>query len=165
VNGALWALMIRDTLVDRDPAHAEVYTANSDVYLADLASTADQVRSIVASIPEAHRYIVTNHLTLGYWAARYRLTVIGAVVPSGSTTSEPSSQDVISLIQTIQKYQVPAIFSEYAVSDKLARQIADETGARVVSLYTESLSQPGDGADTYLKYLLYNASAIADALQ
>jgi ABC-type Zn uptake system ZnuABC Zn-binding protein ZnuA len=165
VNVGLWALMIRDALIASDPAHADTYTSNTAAYLAELATTNQQIVDIVASIPDDHRYIVTNHLTLGYWAARYGLTVIGAVIPSGSTASEPSSQDAIKLIQTIQDYDLPAIFSENVVSDKLAQQIADETGAKVVSLYTESLSQPGDGADTYLNYLLFNASAIADALR
>jgi zinc/manganese transport system substrate-binding protein len=120
---------------------------------------------MAARIPDDHRYLVTNHLTLGYWAARYGLTVIGAVIPSSSTAAEPSSQDAIKLIELIQDYDLPAIFSENVVSSKLVQQIADETGAKVVSLYTESLSQPGEGADTTLNYLLFDATAIADALQ
>ncbi len=164
VNVGLWTLMIRDALIARDPAQADTFTRNAAAYLDELAVTHQQIIDIVARIPDDHRYIVTNHLTLGYWAARYGLTVIGAVIPSGSTAAEPSSQDVIALIDLIQQYDLPAIFSENVVSSKLAQQIADETGAKVVNLYTESLSQPGDGAETTLHYLLFNATAIADAL-
>lgn len=165
VNVALWTLTIRDALIARDPAHADLYTSNAAAYLAELVTTNQQIADLVVAIPDDHRYIVTNHLTLGYWAARYGLTVIGAVIPSGSTAAEPSSQDAIQLIETIQDYDLPAIFSENVVSDRLAQQIADETGAKVVRLYTESLSQSGEGADTYLNYLLFNAAAVADALR
>jgi ABC-type Zn uptake system ZnuABC Zn-binding protein ZnuA len=165
VNVALWALMIRDVLSEHDPANAATYAANTDAYLAELADTNEQVASILSTIPDDNRFLVTNHLTLGYFAARYDLTIVGVVIPGGSTTSEPSTQDVLKLIDTIQEVGVPAIFTENVVSDSLVQQIADETGAEIISLYTESLSQPGEEADTYLNYFLLNASAIASALE
>jgi len=72
---------------------------------------------------------------------------------------------VLALIETVETYHVPAIFTETTVSESIAQQIAGETGAQLVRLYTGSLSQPGEGADTYLAYMRYNAQAIADALQ
>jgi ABC-type Zn uptake system ZnuABC Zn-binding protein ZnuA len=125
----------------------------------------DEVAAIMAEVPEDRRYMLTNHLTFGYFAARYGLTLVGVIIPGGSTTAEPSTQDVLALIDTINEYGLPAIFTENVVSDSLAGQIADETGAVMVRLYTESLSEPGAGAETYLDYLRYNATAIAGALK
>lgn len=164
VNAGLWALMIRDALSARDPAHAETYTANADAYLKALAEISDQVADRLSSIEPEHRTIVTNHLALTYFAARYGLRVAGVVIPGGSTNAEPSVQEMLALMQAIEAYDVPAIFTETTVSEDLARQIADETGAAVAHLYTGSLSQPGDGAHTYLAYTLYNAITIAEAL-
>ena len=50
---------------------------------------------------------MTNHASLNYFAARYGLRLVGVVIPGGSTTSEPSVEDVLNLIETVQKYDVP----------------------------------------------------------
>ncbi|MCD4684420.1 MAG: metal ABC transporter substrate-binding protein [Anaerolineae bacterium] len=165
VNVALWTLMIRDALTGLDPANAELYTANAEVYLGALAELDHEIREILTAIPAEQRYIVTNHLAFNYFAARYELEVIGAVIPGGSTGAEPSAQDVVRLIETIMAYGVSAIFTETTVSTNLAEQIADETGADIVQLYTGSLSDPDGPAPTYLEYIRFNTMQIAQALQ
>ena len=165
VNAGLWALMIRDVLAELDPANADVYAANAEAYLAELAALHRDIQALIDAIPADRRSIVTNHLAFNYFSERYGLKLVGVVIPGGSTTSEPSVQEVLTLIDTVQEYNVPAIFTETTVSESIAQQIAGETGAQIVRLYTGSLSQPGDGADTYLNYMRYNAQAIADALK
>jgi ABC-type Zn uptake system ZnuABC Zn-binding protein ZnuA len=164
-NVALWALSIRDTLTERDPAHADQYAANTERYLAELAALDQDIQAAIEEIPVGQRFMITNHESMGYFAARYGLTIVGVVIPGGSTTAEPSVQEVLGLIETVQDYAVPAIFTETAVSDDLAQQVADEAGADIIQLYTESLSNPGEGADTYLDYMHYNATTIAEALK
>ena len=165
VNAALWALTIRDTLSARDPANAATYAANADAYLAQLVTLDADIQTAIAGVPADHRTIVTNHLALDYFAARYGLDVVGVVIPGGSTTAEPSVQDVLALIQTVQDYGVPAIFTDTTASDSTAQQIAGETGAKIVPLYTGSLSAPDGPAGTYLAYMRANATAVADALR
>jgi ABC-type Zn uptake system ZnuABC Zn-binding protein ZnuA len=165
VNVGLWAVMIRDMLSAADPDHADVYATNTDAYLDELAALNADIQAQIDAIPQDHRYIVTNHLAFGYFAARYGLDLVGVVIPGGSTTSEPSVQDVLALIQTIQDYGVPAIFTETTVSEDLAQQVADESGAKIVRLYTGSLSEPGGDAGTYLDYMRFNAAQIAGALE
>jgi zinc/manganese transport system substrate-binding protein len=164
-NAAFWALTIRDTLSARDPANAAVYQQNTQQYLAALATLNTEVQGLIDQIPPEHRTLVTNHLAFDYFAARYGLQLIGVIIPGGSTVGEPSTQEVLALIQAIQDHHVPAIFTENVASDNLAKQIASETGAKVVPLYTESLGGKGSGADTYINYMLYNAKAIAGALK
>lgn len=165
VNAGLWALMIRDVLMELDPANADVYAANAEAYLGELAGLHHDIQTLIDAIPPDRRSIVTNHLAFNYFSERYGLQLVGVIIPGGSTTSEPSVQEVLTLIETVQEYNVPAIFTETTVSESIAQQIAGETGAQIVQLYTGSLSQPGDGADTYLNYMRYNAQAIADALK
>jgi ABC-type Zn uptake system ZnuABC Zn-binding protein ZnuA len=165
VNVALWTVMIRDMVSAVDPAHAETYAANASAYLTALAALDDEIAALIAGVPEERRTIVTNHVTLNYFAARYGLTPVGVVIPGGSTVGEPSAQDVIALIETIQQYGVPVIFTETTVSEDLASQIADEVGATIAQLYTESLSEPDGPAATYLDYMRYNATQVAEALK
>ena len=166
VNVALWTYMIRDTLLNLvGSPYNKSFAANADTYDYQLAGLHHDVQALMDSLAPDHRTLVTNHETLNYLAARYGLTVVGVVIPGGSTTSEPSVQEVLALTETIKKHHVPAIFTENVVSDSLAQQVASETGAAIVRLYTESLSQPSEGADTYLNYMRYNASAIAEAMR
>lgn len=164
VNVALWTLTIRDTLSALDPAHADVYTANADAYLQALAALDREIHDLLAAVPAQNRYIVTNHQSFNYFAARYGFEIVGTVIP-GSPGTEPSAQDIVRLIETIQEFGVPAIFTETTVSENLADQIADETGAQIVRLYTGSLSRPDEPAATYLDYMRFNATQIATALQ
>ena len=165
VNAGLWALVVRDTLIELDPAQADTYTANAARYLDELAAAADEAQRLIDTVPAERRYIVTNHLAFNYFAERFGLTLVGVVIPGGSTTAEPSVQDVMALIETVQTYNVPAIFTETTVSEDLAQQIADETGASIVRLYTGSLSEADGPASTYIDYLLFNATQMAEGLQ
>ena len=79
--------------------------------------------------------------------------------------AEPSVQDVLKLVQTVQDQHVPAIFTETTVSQSLAQQVADETGAQIVQLYTGSLSGADGPAGTYLDYMRYDVGLIAGALK
>lgn len=165
VNVALWTLMIRDMLSASDPANADIYAANAAAYLHELAALHGEIDALIAAIPAERRVIVTNHLALNYFAQRYGLTLVGVVIPGGSTSAEPSVQDVLTLIDTVKDVGVPAIFTETTVSDSLARQIADESGAQIVPLYTGSLSASDGPAATYTDYMRFNAAQIADALR
>jgi ABC-type Zn uptake system ZnuABC Zn-binding protein ZnuA len=47
----------------------------------------------------------------------------------------------------------------------VAQQMVSDMGIELVTLYTESLSEPGSPAGSYLAYMRYNVSAIVNALQ
>ncbi len=46
----------------------------------------------------------------------------------------------------------------------LAEQVARDTGARIVFLYTGSLSEPGGPADNYVRLMRYNVEQLISAL-
>jgi ABC-type Zn uptake system ZnuABC Zn-binding protein ZnuA len=163
-NVMLWTLMARDALSQADPANAETYRANAKAYLEQLQRMDAEVGALLQSIPEAQRVLVTNHETLGYLAARYGFRIVGTVIPGGSTANEPSAQDIAALIETIKDNNVRTIFSENTVSDALAQQLADETGAIVYKLYSDSLTDADGEAHTYLDYMRFNAATIVQGL-
>ena len=83
-------------------------------------------RSIAGSpgawtIPAAERKLVTDHDAFGYFAKRYEITVVGAVIPSQTTQAQPSARDVSELVDRIEREGVKAVFPESSVSPKLAR--------------------------------------------
>jgi len=65
------------------------------------------------------------------------------------------------VIDGVRANRIPVVFSESTVSDKPARQVANETGARYGGvLYVDSLTDAAGPAPTYLKLLETNAETI-----
>ncbi len=104
--------------------------------------------------------LVSGHDEMGYFADRYGCEVIGAVIPSLSTTSEASAGELADLKAKIETYGVPAIFTGLGTSPAVAEQLASELGVKAVTLSTHFL----DGALTYQEFMLRMANQIAEAL-
>jgi zinc/manganese transport system substrate-binding protein len=108
---------------------------------------------------------VTTHDSLGYFAERYGIEVIGSVIPSLSTQAQPSARDIDALVGQIEDEGVKAIFPEAAVSQRLERAISRESGAEVGGeLWTDTLGGEGSGAETYLDAMRANAAALAEGM-
>ena len=157
---------IRDGLSKADPLDAAAYAANAAAYIAALNDLDAWIKQQVAQIPPAQRLLVTNHESLGYFAARYGFTVVGTIVPSVSTDAAPSAQQLAGLVDTIKQTGARAIFLETGSNPQLAKQVAAETGVTVVTeLYTHSVTEAGGLAPTYLDMMRANTLAIVGALK
>ncbi len=157
---------IASALAGVDPSNKTTYEANASRYGAKLYETRSQVQAIINEIPPENRKLVTNHDALGYFAWAFGLEIVGAVIPSLSTQSEPSAKDPADLLETIRREKVKAIFAESSVNAKLATTLAKDAGVKIVDdLYGDSLGDQGSGADTVDGMLLANANKIAAALK
>jgi zinc/manganese transport system substrate-binding protein len=131
----------------------------------ELMTVNDEVAATLATVPEDRRILVTDHDALGYLAAAYGYTVAGTVIPGGSTLAEPSSAELAALAATVRAAGVPAIFANTANPQALIDALASEVGdIEVVSLYVDSLGEPGSGADSYQGMVTTNAQRISAAL-
>jgi zinc/manganese transport system substrate-binding protein len=157
---------VRDALSAARPDLADSFAARAATYLKRLEMADAEIRRLMAEIPAERRGIVTNHDALGYFIDEYGLRFVGSIFPSLDVSADPNPSQLAELADTIRREHVAAIFSESAVNPRLARAIADETGAHVVDepLYTDSLGPPGSGADTLDGMLLHDAQVIHDAL-
>jgi len=164
-NVIVWARNIRDAFAQADPAHADEYASNADAYIAELTALDAWIKEQVAQIPEANRKLVTDHEDFGYFTARYGFEQVGAVVPSVSTGSAPSAQELAALEDAIRSSGVKAVFVGSTVSPDLSRRVAEDTGVRLVFLFTDSLSPSGGDAESYLAFMRHNVNAIVEALR
>ena len=157
---------IHDALVQYDIRNAAAYRANAQPYQAQLKELDTYLAQQANSIPKERRKLVTNHETFGYFAERYGFEVVGTVIPSVSAEAQPSAQDVARLVDKVKAQKVPAVFAESTVNPRLAEQIARDAGVKVVTtLYTDSLSETGKPADTYIKLMRYDMDEIVKALR
>jgi ABC-type Zn uptake system ZnuABC Zn-binding protein ZnuA len=156
---------IREGLTQFDPDGADVYEANASAYIDHLTELDAWINGQIAQIEPKRRVLVTNHDAFGYFAEHYGFIVVGAVIPGYSSDSAPSAQQMADLIEQIKLYEAPAIFLDSSDNPDLAKQIAGETGVKVISdLHLESLTE-GAPAGTYIDMMRDNVTKIVQALQ
>ncbi len=124
---------------------------------AELTALDTQIQEIIGGVKCE---LVSGHDEMGYFADRYGCEVIGAVIPSLSTTSESSAGELADLKAEIETHGVPAIFTGLGTSPAVAEQLASELGVKAVTLSTHFL----DGAATYQEFMMRMTNQIAEAL-
>lgn len=164
-NAIIFVGNIEQALSALDPENAATYAANAAAYERQLQELDRWVTEQIGLIPPENRQLVTDHATFGYYADRYGLTQAGAVIPSFSTSAEPSAQELAALEDRIKEYGVKAVFVGTSVNPALSKQVAEDTGVALVTLYTGSLGPAGSGVETYIDYIRYNTHAIVTALK
>jgi len=164
-NVITWTMTIEATLSQLDPARADRFRRNAEAYRAELLALDEWIRDQVAQIPPERRQLVTEHPVFTYFAHRYGFTQAGVLLPGGTTAAQPSAQEIARLEETIRARGIRAIFVSSTVDPALAQRIAADTGARLVRVYVDSLSEPGGEADSYVKMMRYTVQAIVDALR
>jgi zinc/manganese transport system substrate-binding protein len=102
-----------------------------------------EVRTIMADVPNGECELVTGHDSLGYFADRYGCTLIGAVIPSLSSTAEATASDIAALTDTATAAGVQAIFTEVGTPLEVAEEIATAVGVPVVELPSHVLPDEG----------------------
>ena len=155
---------IAETFATIDPAGAAEYQANATAYKAEIDELDAWIRVQTAAISEEDRLLVTSHDSLGYLARRYGFEVVGTVLGAGTADAEPSAEDLARLADLVNELEVRAVFGETTVTERLAASVAEESGARLVRLYSGSLGPEGSGADTWLGMMRVNIQRIVDGL-
>jgi ABC-type Zn uptake system ZnuABC Zn-binding protein ZnuA/ABC-type Mn2+/Zn2+ transport system permease subunit len=152
---------IRDALVRAAPQSRETFEHNARTYLAKLRRLDLSIAACVRLIPRSARKLVTDHDALGYFANRYGLQIVGAVIPSQTTEAQPSAGELGDLVHLIEREHVRAVFPEANVNKKLAEAIARQTGAFVkYELYSDTLGPSGSDGTTYVGMEATNAERI-----
>lgn len=144
---------IRDALSAADPEQAEQYAANTAAFEQKLDDLDQDIREILAPLPEDRRTFLVFHPSWGYFAEAYGLRQV-AVETGGK---EPSPATLSTIITLAQGMSAKVIFVQPQFSKKSASVIADQIGAQVVSL--DTLSEDWEGN------MRRAARAFADALK
>ena len=152
---------IRDVLTKANPDARDVYARNAAAYLARLRSLDRGIAACMRGVAPAERKLVTDHDAFNYFARRYGITVVGAVIPSQTTQAQPSAGDVARLTRLIRRERVKAVFPESSINAKLAQAVARQTGATSDhELYGDTLGPKGSSGATYLTMERANADAM-----
>lgn len=164
-----WVDNIEKTLSSLDPGRDKMYGLRATSYRAKLDDLIDYIDENVGQIPKARRNLVTNHDSLRYFAEAYDFQIIGLVIPAASTVAEPSSNDLVRLVDQMDEAGICTIFAETTNRTTLAETVTAELrncdSVQVMQLHTGALGPPGSQADTYLGMMKSNVDAILAGLK
>ncbi len=164
VNAMIMARTVVSALCEADPEGAEAYRANGERYLAELESLDDEIRTIVSQA-KRRELVFGGRFAFHYFTAEYGLTAYSAY-DSCSEETEPSAKAVSEVIGRVREDHLPVVYYEELTEPKVARSIAQETGAKLLLLHScHNLSKDELAAgESYLSLMKQNAQNLREGL-
>ncbi|MBP7401508.1 MAG: zinc ABC transporter substrate-binding protein [Clostridia bacterium] len=126
-NAKVQMANIRDALIGADPEGTKTYNSNYEKWATEADRLDADFRAALA--PYVGRRIVVAHEAFGYLCGAYGLVQIP--VEGLTPDSEPDPARIAEVIRLVRENGIQVIFFEETASDKVAKTIAAETGARV----------------------------------
>jgi len=158
-NALIYIDNIATAMAEADPDNADIYTANAAAYASELRAAIAPLRDAVAQIPESGRWLVTCEGAFSYLARDFGMQELYLWPMNADQVGTP--QQVRAVIDGVRANDIPVVFCESTVSARPAEQVARETGATYGGvLYVDSLSEEGGPVPTYLDLLRVTAETI-----
>jgi manganese/iron transport system substrate-binding protein len=163
-NALIYVDNIRKALVQYDPGNAETYNRNAAAYAAKIKAMDEPLRRRLSAIPEEQRWLVTSEGAFSYLTRDYGMRE--AYLWPINADEQGTPQQVRKVIDLVREHSIPVVFSESTISDRAARQVAKETGARYGGvLYVDSLSTEDGPVPTFLDLLQATVETIAKGFE
>lgn len=160
-NALIYVENIRAALVKYDPENAATYDRNAKNYAEKISQLDAPLRARLSKIPADQRWLVTSEGAFSYLVKDYDLRE--AYLWPINAEEQGTPQQVKKLIDLVREKQIPVVFSESTISDKPARQVSKETGAKYGGvLYVDSLSAADGPVPTYIDLLKVTVGTIAE---
>lgn len=165
-----WSLVVEEVagkLGEIDPANAEVYSANAETYIGEIAAASDEAARLLEGVPEP-RILVTGHDAFNHFGQTFGFEV--RATDFVSTEAKLSAGELSELARLIADNRVPVIFQDNQANpqaitslEEAVRALGWQVEISGDELYADSLGAEAP-VDTYLGAFAHNARAVADAL-
>jgi manganese/iron transport system substrate-binding protein len=150
---------IRKALETLDPEGADGYRTRAAAYADRIRAVDAALQTTLSRIPAEQRWLVTSEGAFSYLTEAYGMRQ--AYLWPINADQQGTPQQVVKVVELVKKHRIPVVFSESTVSDKPARQVAADSGARYGGvLYVDSLTAADGPAPSYLQLLEANARTI-----
>jgi len=157
-NVKIMAAWIEAGLSAADPGHQDDYRQNAAAYTSKLEKLEKELRARVASLQK--KGFIAHHPAWPYFARRFGFIIKGKILRQ--VGSEPSAKQIAKLIKKIRAEKIRVIVSEPQLNQKIPALLAEESGAKLVSLSPLPGALPG--TESYLDLIRYNVEALIAAL-
>jgi len=168
----LWGecgVWLAEELSKIDGRHADYWHQAATEFKEHMKQTVSEVKSILVSLPEKQRVLVTAHDAFQYFARAFGFRV--EAIQGLSTQSEPGLKRINELSELLDKLEISAIFTEQSVSDRNIMALIAACGARGHSLriggklYSDTAGAAGTPEATLSGAVLHNIREITAALK
>ena len=155
----------KDKLSKIHPEKEDTYTKNADAYTSRLLAIDQKIRDVVSSSPKKE-LIFGDRFPFRYFVDEYDLNYYAAF-PGCSEQTEASSQTIAFLIDKVKTDNIKTILKIELTSDKLAKTIAEEAGAKVLTLNAaHNISKEDfESGLTYADIMEANVNVLKEALK
>lgn len=159
---------ISAALIDAAPEGEAALAARTDAYQAQVKALQDYAETVLSTVPEEARVLVTAHDAFSYFGRAYGFEVLG--IQGISTESEAGLNRIRDLVDTLVDRKIGAVFVETSVSDRNMRALIEGAAARGHKveiggeLFSDAMGEPGTYEGTYPGMIDHNVTTIARAL-
>ena len=159
-----YAEVVLNTLVARNPANAETFTANFTAFTAKVDALDTAMQAATEGIAVEERKLVTYHDAYAYFAKHYNWTVVGAIQPS--SFEEPTPKEIANLITQVREENVKAVFGSEVFPSPVLEQIGKETNAKYIDVLRDDdlPGEPGDPEHSWMGLMRFNFVTLIEAL-
>ena len=154
---------VERALSQHDPQNANIYELNANIYKERLGKIFGNYYQKFSELPEERKWLVTSEGAFSYLAAEFELRE--AYLWPMNSDGQGTPRQIQRVIDLINEFKIPAIFSESTISPKPALQVARETGTAYGGvLYVDSLSDAEGPVPTYIELISETLDRIYEAL-
>lgn len=182
---SLWkegVALVVNALSKQDPDHQTLYQQRGEDLYQQMSQMHEDIYAMLHEIPVEKRYLVTCHDAFNYFTKTYLAAEEEqsseqwqerCKAPEGlAPDSQLSVADIKEVVTHLQKHQIEVVFPESNVNSNSILKIKEATKKMGMKLfvspyvlYADSLGKEGEGQDTYLKMIRYNAEIITKCLK
>ncbi len=164
-NAAAITQHIARVLEDADPDNRDVYADNCRAYVEQLNQLDRDFREVIGH-GNRKTIVFGDRFPLRYFAEAYGLTSYSAL-PGCASDTEASAATVAFLADKVREEQIPVVFKLELTSDSMARTIAGESGAKVLTFHSchNVTREQLEGGATYVSLMRENMEHLREALE
>lgn len=161
-NAIIQVKNIADQLASIDTANALQYKINAENYISKLEKLKEKMHQSLDRIK--NKDIITFHEAFPYFAREFNLKIVSVIEREPGTA--PTPKELEDTIKIIKGSHIKALFAEPQYPAKVAKTIADETGAIIYSLdpAVTGDSRP-DAFNEYIDIMEQNLKSLQKALK
>lgn len=156
---------LNEIISEKDPYNSSLYKINTDNYISELREIDSEMWRIGDNLSR-NILVFGDRFPFKYLVNEYNLNYYAAF-PGCSSETEASSKTISNLIKIVKENNVPVIIRVDYSNGKIAKTIADETGAKVLTMYSghNITEEEFNSGKTMIDIMKGNIAVIKEALQ
>lgn len=137
---------IMNAMIRMDRGNEQYYKSNAELYIKRLE---ELNKKFEEGLRDCYvRKFITLHAAYKYLAERYNLEMIS--ISGIEPEHDVSASKIKEVIDTAKMYGIDVVYAEEGLDTRLVKALADEIGARVLTLSPIEVVEPNGSANNYL---------------